>query len=222
MTFKDSALAVLSRKLTMNGAVGLTMVIATMASATAHSLKGLEDKLLKRETYLQIVDEKAPEFTLRDAHGNPVRLSDFAGKVVVLNFIYTNCPDVCPLHSEAIASLQEAVNGTAMKDLVQFVTITTDPERDTTDVMRSYGPVHGLDSENWLFLTSGPERPTATRERAERYGLKFTPSKEGYQIHGVVTHLIDKSGNLRARYHGLKFDETNLIVHVNALTNDHH
>ncbi len=222
MTFKDSTLAAMSRKVTMNCAVGLTMVIATMTSATAHSLKGVEDKLLKREAYLQIVDKKAPEFTLRDAHGNPVRLSDFAGKVVVLNFIYTNCPDVCPLHSEAFASLQEAVNGTAMKDLVQFVTITTDPERDTTDVMRSYGPAHGLDSKNWLFLTSGAERPAATRELAERYGLKFTPSKDGYQMHGVVTHLIDKSGNLRARYHGLKFKETNLIVHVNALTNDFH
>ncbi len=57
---------------------------------------------------------------------------------------------------------------------------------------------------------------------AERYGLRFTLGKEGYQLHGVVTHLIDKSGNLRARYHGLKFNRTNIIVHINALTNDTH
>ncbi len=57
---------------------------------------------------------------------------------------------------------------------------------------------------------------------AERYGLKFTLGKDGYQRHGVVTHLIDKSGNLRTRYHGLKFNRTNMIVHINALANDTH
>jgi protein SCO1/2 len=41
-------------------------------------------------------------------------------------------------------------------------------------------------------------------------------------MHGVVTHVIDKSGNLRAHFHDLKFDETNFILYVNALTNDYH
>ncbi len=44
--------------------------------------------------------------------------------------------------------------------------------------------------------------------------------KDAHRLHGVVTHLIDKSGNLRTRYHGLKFNETNVIVHINALSND--
>ncbi len=57
---------------------------------------------------------------------------------------------------------------------------------------------------------------------AGRYGLRFTLGKEGYELHGVATHLIDKSGNLRARYHGLKFSRTNIIVHINTLTNDTH
>jgi protein SCO1/2 len=206
----------------MVGAVGLTMVVATITPATAHSLKDLEDQLLKREAYVEIVNKKAPEFTLQGADGTRVRLSDFAGKVVVLNFVYTNCPDVCPLHSEAITSIQESINRTPMMDVVQFVTITTDPARDTPVVMHTYGPTHGLDRVNWVFLTSGPDRPAATRELAGRYGLKFAPSQDGYQMHGVVTHLIDKSGNLRARYHGLKFNETNMIVHINALTNDYH
>jgi protein SCO1/2 len=41
-------------------------------------------------------------------------------------------------------------------------------------------------------------------------------------MHGLVTHLIDKSGNLRALYHGLKFNPVNMVVRINALTNDHH
>ena len=197
-------------------------LLALTPPAEAHSLKDLEDRLLDRERYVQVVDRPAPEFTLRDSDGRVVRLADFRGKVVVLNFIYTSCPDVCPLHSEAIASIQEAVNGTPMKDVLQFISITTDPERDTPAVMKSYGPAHGLDSANWVVLTSGSDNSSATRKLAERYGLKFTLGKEGYQLHGVVTHLIDKSGNLRARYHGLKFNRTNMIVHINALTNDTH
>ena len=202
------------------GALGL--LVSTAATGQAHSLKDLEDQLLRREAYAEIVHRKAPAFKLRDAEGRQVELSDLAGKVVVLNFVYTNCPDVCPLHSAAIASIQDSVNSTPMKELVHFVTITTDPERDTAPVMQDYGPLHGLDPVNWMFLTSGLENPATTRELAGCYGLKFTRSKDGYQLHGVVTHLIDKSGNIRARYHGLKFDETNMIVHINALTNDDH
>ena len=202
--------------------LGLMLVSAGIATAAAHSLKDLEEKLLEREIYVQIMHRKAPEFTLQDTGGNRVSLSDFSGKVVVLNFVYTNCPDVCPLHSEAIASIQQAINQTPMKNLVKFISITTDPKRDTTAVMKTYGPEHGLNPENWTFLTSGSDNLAATRELAKRYGLKFMLSKDGYQLHAVVTYLIDKSGNLRGKYHGLKFRETNMIVHINALTNDYH
>jgi protein SCO1/2 len=202
--------------------LGLIVLSAGAGPAAAHSLKDLEGKLLKRERYVQMMSKKAPGFTLKDAAGNPVSLSDFAGKVVVLYFVYTQCIDVCPLHSEVIASIQEAINPTPMKDLVQFVSITTDPKRDTPAIMKSYGADHGLKSANWTFLTSGPNKLEATRQLANRYGLKFTQMEGDYLMHGVVTHLIDKSGNLRARYHGLKFNETNLIVHINALSNDTH
>ena len=203
-------------------AAGLALIAGAASPVSAHSLKELEDQLQARERYVEIVHRPAPDFALSSAGGRSVRLSDYRGKVVVLNFIYASCPDVCPLHSETIATLQEAVNGTPMKDLVRFVSITTDPERDTPAVLKAYGPTHGLDPANWVFLTSGPDQPAATRELAGRYGLKFTAEADGYQLHGLVTHLIDKSGNVRARYHGLRFDPTNVIVHINALTNDDH
>lgn len=190
--------------------------------AAAHSLEELEDELSAREPYVEIVDRPAPDFDLLDSGGRTVRLADFRGKVVVLNFIYAGCPDICPLHSERIAQIQKMVDATPMRDIVEFITVTTDPERDTPDVMKAYGTAHGLDPANWLFLTSGADRPTATREIAHAYGLEFTAIEGGMQMHGVVTHLIDKSGHLRARYHGLKFNSTNLVVHINALTNDYH
>ena len=203
-------------------AASLALLALSASMVAAHSLDELEAQLGDREKYFQPIDKEAPDFVLRDAEGRPVSLADLRGKVVVLHFIYTNCPDVCPLHAERVAEIQAMVNQTPMRELVQFVTITTDPEHDTPEVMRTYGPAHGLDPVNWLFLTSGSDRAEdTTRNLAERFGHTFTRTEEGYQMHGVVTHLIDLDGRWQANFHGLEFEPTNLVIYINALTNAH-
>lgn len=188
--------------------------------AFAHSVKDLEAMLGDKEKFFEPVDKEAPGFTLRTADGRPLSLDDLRGKVVVLHFIYASCPDVCPLHAEKIAEIQQMVNQTPMKDVVEFVTITTDPANDTTDVMRDYGAAHGLAPVNWTFLTTTLDQPEdTTRQLAQSYGHKFQKSEEGYQTHGVVTHVIDRDGHWRGNFHGLRFGPTNLVMFINALTN---
>lgn len=201
-------------------ALASALVLAAIPPALAHSLQELNEELKGTEQYFQPVDSATPDFTLQDADGHLVRWADFRGKVVVLHFIYTNCPDICPLHAERIAQIQSMVNQTPMKDKVEFITITTDPKRDTGEVLRIYGKAHGLSSANWVFLTAPKDAPDdITRKLAEAYGLKFTEDSNGVQMHGVVTHVIDQDGRLRARFHGLQFDPANLVVYINALTN---
>jgi protein SCO1/2 len=203
----------------------LICLVAGAAYATvtkAHSLEELENQLDKQERYFQAVSRPAPSFVLSDPDGKQRSLSDWKGKIVVLWFIYTSCPDVCPLHTEEMAAVQQLINRTPMKDMVEFVAVTTDPEKDIGEVLRDYGSVHGLDPVNSILLTSGADKPSGGQELAEKYGLKFTPTDDGMLMHGIVTHVIDKSGNLRARYHGLKFKHTSLIAYVNALANDYH
>ncbi|MCZ8548192.1 SCO family protein [Mesorhizobium qingshengii] len=198
----------------------LALIVAVVPMARAHSLDEVDAMLESDEKYFQPIDKPAPDFTLRTADGRVVRPADLRGKVVILHFIYTSCPDVCPLQAEKIAEIQAMVNGTPMKDQVTFVTITTDPTRDTPDVLRKYGPAHGLDPVNWLFLTTTQDQPLdATRRLAEGFGHKFTPTDDGYQMHGTVTHVIDKEGRWRANFHGLNFAPVNLVTFVNALTN---
>ena len=200
---------------------GASFLMADAPSALAHSVEEVESDLGGKEKFFQKIDKPAPDFTLRDADDHSVRLAEFRHKVLVLHFVYTTCPDVCPLHAERIAEIQAMINQTPMRELVQFVTITTDPANDTPAVLRKYGPAHGLDAVNWLFLTSGPSRPEdATRNLAERFGHKFTRAEDGYQIHGVVTHVIDRDGRWQANFHGLKFDPINLVLYINALVND--
>ncbi len=201
----------------------LASALGTGQPASAHSLKHLEAQLFKLEKYVEFVNQRAPEFELRDADGKVVRLADYRGKkVVVLWFIYASCPDVCPLQSDFLAEVQKKVNFAPMRELVQFIAITTDPARDKPEILRVYGPAHGLDLRNWVFLTSGEENPDATRELADRYGLKFTRTEKDTFMHATVTHIIDFEGNIRARFHSLKWDQINMLVYINALTNDRH
>lgn len=57
--------------------------------------------------------------------------------------------------------------------------------------------------------------------RAERFGHGFTVAKSGYQMHGIVTHVIDGRGTWAANFHGLGFETANLVVYLDALVNDH-
>jgi protein SCO1/2 len=82
------------------------------------------------------------------------------------------------------------------------------------------GRAEVLDAANWVFLTAGPDQTEdTTRKLARAYGLEFTPDKDGLEIHGVVTHVIDQHGRMLARFHGLDFNQINFIMFVNALTN---
>jgi len=194
--------------------------ISPSGAAIAHSLETLQQDLFDKEEYFQIKGEPAPEFVLENAAGDFLSLPDQRGKVVVLHFIYAGCPDVCPLHAEKIADIQEMVNVTPMKERVEFLTVTTDPARDGPDVLEGYGQAHGLDPVNWTFLSSGPSKPEdTTRKLAEQFGHSFIKTDDGYQTHSVVTHVIDQNGEWVANFHGLGFEPTNLVMFINGLTN---
>lgn len=208
----------LRRWLIVAMAAGLVSVTPALAH---HPGEGLDKELVDRELYFQAIDRPAPAFRLATAEGAPVALQDFSDKVVVLHFVYASCPDVCPLHAEKIAEVQELIDATPMRDRVQFLTVTTDPANDTAEVLQAYGPDHGLDPANWTFLTIRPgQDEAATRDLAQSFGHKFTLTEDGYQAHGVVTHVIDRGGRWAANFHGLKFEPVNLVLYINGLTNN--
>jgi protein SCO1/2 len=196
-------------------------VLTFTAPASAHHPgTNLDEVMGDKEKYFQAIDKPAPAFELAGAEGRPVRLRDFRDKIVVLHFIYASCPDVCPLHAEKIAEIQDLIKLTPMKDMVQFITITTDPANDMPEIMKGYGPAHGLDPHNWIFLTKRPEDPDdATRKIADTYNVRFEPLDDGQQMHGVVTHVIDRRGRFAAKFHGLRFNSLNLVLYINGLTN---
>jgi protein SCO1/2 len=202
-------------------AVSLFLLLINAPSNAHHPGADLDRVMGSKEKFFQHIDKKSPEFTLRDSDGRIVTLASLGDKVVVLHFIYTNCPDVCPLHAERIAKIQSMINQSPMKDLVRFITITTDPVNDTADILKAYGPAHGLNRVNWSFLTTTPDQPEdTTRKLAEAFGHKFIKSGGAYQVHSVVTHIVDRNGRWAANFHGLRFEPVNMVLYINGLINN--
>jgi protein SCO1 len=151
--------------------------------------------------------QAAPDFTLPDQFGSAQSLSSLRGKPVALTFIYTNCPDVCPLISAHMHQAYQMLGSQAEK--VGIVAVTVDPERDNVQQIRSYSDRIGLTNE-WHFLTG--TRPQleavwasygidAQRVRATMSAdTKNQPADaEADQIeHAAPVFMIDKRGQVRA------------------------
>jgi protein SCO1/2 len=144
----------------------------------------------------------APPFALTSQDGKPVALGDLRGKVVALAFIYTGCPDICPMLTQKMVDVQDAL-GAEFGIKVAFVSITVDPERDTSEVLKDYAQFWGARSEGWTFLTGSPE---AVRDVTRRYGVFFVKKEDGSVEHSQLTTLIDAEGQMRVQYLGARFD----------------
>ncbi len=108
------------------------------------ALDGGEVSLEKLDVYGEV-----PDFSLVERGGRRVGRADLLGKVWVLDFIYTECTETCPVQSLQFARLQRDF---AASDL-RLVSITVDPQHDTTGVLQRYAERYGADRERWLFLT---------------------------------------------------------------------
>lgn len=136
-------------------------------------------------------------FTLTGSDGEPVSLIDFRGKVVMLYFGYTFCPDVCPATMIELSDAMEIL-GDKSED-VQVVMVTLDPERDTPEVMQRY-VTHFNDT--FIGLTGTPEELIAvTAPMGIFYERHEGSSAAGYLIdHTATVAVLDKEGKLRLVY----------------------
>ena len=97
----------------------------------------------------------APDFALVDQFDNPVNMSQFKGKVVVITFIFTHCPDICPAVTYQMKKLSEEL-GDDYNESVVFLSVTVDPERDTPERLASFASTYDA---SWQFLTSTADSP---------------------------------------------------------------
>lgn len=136
----------------------------------------------------------ARDFQLTDHNGRPRSLKDFQGKVVVMFFGYTQCPDVCPTSMAELAEAKRLLGKDG--DRVQGLFVTVDPERDTPEVLKGY--MANFDP-SFLALRGTPEQLAAMAKEFKVYYKKTegkTPTSYGMD-HSAASYVYDQQGRLR-------------------------
>jgi protein SCO1 len=133
----------------------------------------------------------APDFRLTDQFGKTVSLSDFHGEPVILTFMYTHCPDVCPLMAEKLHTVQIQLGKDASK--VMMLAVSIDPVRDTQASALNFSQGHKLNT-NWHYLI-GTQNELAPVWNA--YSIYAQPAANTTITHTDAVYVIDKQGRER-------------------------
>lgn len=152
-----------------------------------------EDRLFGTE----LEKNAAPDFTLTDGvTGKSLTLSSMRGRTIALAFLFTRCPDVCPLTAGQLRAAQRSLGDDAAK--VELVAVSVDPEGDTPAAVREFSDLHDL-RDRWHYLIG----PRAQLEAVwARYGIgAFASSGARAVEHNDAIYLIDARGRERALLH---------------------
>lgn len=134
-----------------------------------------------------------PDFNLTDQRGQILELSDMMGKIWVADFIFTNCPTICPAMTQEMARLQSEF----VADPVYFVSFSVDPERDTSAVLSRYAKAYGADERRWHFLTGDKGRIYQLAEE----GFSLAAGHKGTELlHSTRFVLVAPDGNIYGYY----------------------
>jgi protein SCO1 len=176
----------------------------------------------KGEIGRRVVEKPVNNSVLTDQNGRKFQLSDTRGKIMAVTFVYTKCPDVCPLFTAKFASIQRVLDqrekdqrkrATKPSDYL-LLTITTDPEYDTPAQLKSYAEHFKPNFTKWLFLT-GTKLELA--KLWKDFGVSVRKSADGHVQHTALTTVIDRQGIRRVDYYGDKWQEKELLQDLMSL-----
>jgi protein SCO1/2 len=136
----------------------------------------------------------AKGFTLTDHNGQSRSLSDFKGKVVVLFFGYTQCPDVCPTSMVELAEVKRLMG--ADGDKLQGVFVTVDPARDTAELLKAY--MANFDPTFVAFIPTPEQLAVVAKDYKIYYKKVDGKTPTSYTMdHSAGSYVYDTQGNLR-------------------------
>jgi cytochrome oxidase Cu insertion factor (SCO1/SenC/PrrC family) len=125
-----------------------------------------------------------------DQDGNPLRFySDvLKDRIVLINFIFTNCPGACPLMTQKLKQVRQLLDP-SVRDDIWFVSVSIDPERDTPAAMKAFAQEQGVEDNRWVFVTG------------KKQNLEFIVKRLGQYTEEVEVHsTLMLAGNTRTRH----------------------
>ena len=207
----------------------IALLLACAPSASPDSFEGT----------VLTANATAADFRLTDQFGESVALSDFKGKVALLTFLYTDCPDVCPIAANHLRQASELLSEDGAD--IAIVVVSVDPDGDSVDAAHAYSERWGM-SERWAYLVGseealrpiwaayyidpylhGPGRNGASAESASALpqtasggGAGALAAQSGRIIHSAPIYLIDADGIMRVVF-TMPFETEDLVNDVRLL-----
>ena len=172
----------------------------------------------------EVIDDLSKDnFSLVDQTNTPQSFPAITkGKLTVISYIFTNCPDICPLSTNNMRLIQEEIKKENIKN-IQFVSLSFDPKFDTPDVLKKFAGIRNLDLSNWVFLTG---EKSVTDSIIKKVGVLAIPNdstifKNGrkifYFVHTDRIQLIDADGKIRKNYKGCTINVREIIADIKSL-----
>ncbi len=160
--------------------------------------------------------DRLPDFQLIDSQGRAITRETFAGRPLILTFIFTRCPipNFCPLITNHFREIQQALAGAPGTAEVQLLSISFDSEFDTPEVLAKYAARHTKDTDQWRFATG-----TAAETKRLTHAFSVAVQPEGGTIaHGLATALVGADGIIRNIWRGNGWTPAEVIEAINALS----
>lgn len=144
---------------------------------------------------------QVPAFQLRDQDGADITQDALRGQVWVANFMFTSCPDVCPILTAKMAGVRTRLVGDRVP--VRVVSFTVDPETDTPEVLKKYAQERSADYDDWRFLTGPLDQVKHVVVEGFKQGMQDAPTQAGQPqsiLHGSHFVLVDRDLYIRGYY----------------------
>ncbi|MCB9249937.1 MAG: SCO family protein [Ignavibacteriales bacterium] len=174
---------------------------------------------------LEIIDDLSEDsYSLLNQDSVQTNFPDLIkNKIGIVGYIFTNCPDICPLTTNNMRLIRERIENENIKN-VEFVSISFDPEVDKPNVLKKFSELHGVDFDNWQFLTG--EKSVIDNLIKEVGVVAFVGdsttfndgTKTYYYVHTDRIQLIDQEGRIRMNYLGSKIIIDQIMNDVKLLT----
>ncbi|WP_456271056.1 SCO family protein [Bacillus sp. AK031] len=156
--------------------------------------------------------------TLEKVDGGSYSLKDKSIKLVM--FFYSSCPDICPM---TMFDLEEVKTKLEERNLynqkVKLISITLDPDMDTTERLREYAGNFGIDHEGWMMLRADT---SVTKRIAKDFRMVYQKNESGFVTHSTTMYLVDAENNIRA-YHDMAVGDKRvnikeIVKHIELLS----
>lgn len=149
-------------------------------------------------SYVELYGEnkKVPDFQLVNQNGDTISNKDYLGKVYVVEFFFTTCPSICPIMNKNLIGVEKELGEN--KDF-GIVSISIDPQHDTSEVLKQYAENYGIDNPNWNFLTGDREKIYTLANKGFGIFASTDETVPGGFAHSGMFALVDREGYIRSR-----------------------